>query len=223
MKIDIVSAKFQNSLALSKTSVFRGCVLNELGNDCSELFHNHQGDDGFRQQYPLIQYKSIDNKATILFIGKGVVEVGKILSICGRSAHIGRRTESLVLNGLTPFQYEVTFSRTPIKYRIKAWLPLNETNVKIYQSEPLLVPRLTMLEDILVANILSMSKGLGVYIDQRVECGICSISSPYTIECKQVPMVAFDVDFLCNMSLPDDIGLGKHVSLGFGLIKRMSH
>lgn len=34
-------------------------------------------------------------------------------------------------------------------------------------------------------------------------------------------MMGFDIRFKSNVSLPDYIGLGKGVSIGFGMIKRL--
>lgn len=70
--------------------------------------------------------------------------------------------------------------------------------------------------------ILSMCKGLGIYLDQKVETVITSLSPPKEVRFKNVPVISFDVTFHTNTYLPDNIGIGKHVSVGFGTIKNQN-
>lgn len=76
------------------------------------------------------------------------------------------------------------------------------------------------MERILVGNILTLAKGLGVTIEKRIQCKIKQSSEPYNVTHKDVKVMAFDVEFICNVSLPDNVGLGKAVSLGFGTVTK---
>ena len=77
-----------------------------------------------------------------------------------------------------------------------------------------------MMEKILTGNILSFAKGLGIYLDFGVECLIQQISHSGIRKFKNVQMTAYDIEFRCNVELPDHIGLGKGVSHGFGMLIR---
>ena len=84
--------------------------------------------------------------------------------------------------------------------------------------------RVSFLENILTANILSFLKGINVYIDNDLECHLLDVSDKYSIKTnKGVKMIAFDASFQINIELPDYIGLGKHSSLGYGLITKEKH
>ena len=78
--------------------------------------------------------------------------------------------------------------------------------------------KITLLEKILTANILSFAKGIGVHIENNIECKITSISEPYFPTYKQTKLTAFDVEFKTNVFLPNYIGLGKSSSVGFGIL-----
>lgn len=70
-----------------------------------------------------------------------------------------------------------------------------------------------------IGNILSFAKGMGIYFKDRITCKILEIEEPYWVIYKGVRMMAFNICFKSNLSLPDNIGLGKGVSLGNGLLR----
>ena len=78
--------------------------------------------------------------------------------------------------------------------------------------------RLAFLERILTGNILSFAKGIGIHFEQQITCSISEILRTDIIEYKNIKMTSFNLLFKSNVSLPDNIGLGKGVSLGNGTI-----
>jgi hypothetical protein len=134
--------------------------------------------------------------------------------------HIGRR---ITLAGDTSVNtQEVTLEcdDTMRAYEITRWLPLNQYNYSIYLQKRGLVEKLTMLEGILVGNILSFAKGVGTFFDKQVECHILDIQQTGNVQYKGVELMSFSAKFECNIPLPEYIGLGKSASLGNGIIKR---
>ena len=105
-------------------------------------------------------------------------------------------------------------------YHLRKWLPLNQENYAKYMAMESLADKYAMLEKLLTGNILSMAKGLGVHFERQVECKITAMEEPRLIVYKGVKMMAFDAEFKSNVSLPDYVGLGKGVSLGFGMVVR---
>jgi hypothetical protein len=75
------------------------------------------------------------------------------------------------------------------------------------------------LERILVGNVLSALKGMGIFIDWRLEAAILEWRTT-KVKAHQNEFMAFWGVFCINISLPDWIGLGKSVSKGFGTIER---
>jgi len=76
----------------------------------------------------------------------------------------------------------------------------------------------TFLNAILIGNLLSMAKGLGVVIEHRlnVHSHLEKVETHY----KGVEMTGFTGSFRVNMQIPEYIGIGKGVSQGFGVIRR---
>ena len=95
---------------------------------------------------------------------------------------------------------------------------LAEENYITYKETPSLVKRMEMLEQILTANILSFAKGVGVFYEAPVEVCLLDISEPKTAHYKNVKLLSFDVEFSCNVMLPEFVGLGKGVSKGYGVV-----
>ena len=109
---------------------------------------------------------------------------------------------------------------TEFRYTLRKWLPLSSDNYRTYQSLEGIVEQCSFLQNILIGNILSFCKGVGITIAQEIKCVITQIMETRTYTYKGVKMQGFDVEFKTNVSLPDYIGLGKGVSLGFGTVMR---
>lgn len=103
-------------------------------------------------------------------------------------------------------------------YKLSRWLPLNQDNYELFSSLESLQEKCAFLERLLVGNILSFAKGVGIFFDSEVEASIVDIEMMGQYKFKNVNMLGFDVVFSTNVSLPQYVGLGKGVSLGFGMI-----
>lgn len=80
------------------------------------------------------------------------------------------------------------------------------------------VERVTLLESILKGNLLSMLKGLDIHLEQELVVKITKLSDSYLLYNKGIGMTAFDADFLCNLTIPNFVGIGKNASIGFGVV-----
>lgn len=219
-KIRHLIIKFNNELSFAEIPLFRGAILNAIGEDVELLFHNHT-EDGFRYAYPLIQYKRIKKKASILCIGQGVESIAQFFSDSNFNIQLGERALTLEIDSILPRQSIVQVWDANFKYRIRNWLALNSENYQKYSEMEAYSERILFLEKILIGNLLSFAKGLGIEIDKEIVCKILSIEDPRLCVAKGVKMMSFDVVFKTNMSLPDYIGLGKHVSIGYGTVVRI--
>ena len=109
-----------------------------------------------------------------------------------------------------------------ITYRLLNWLPLNSKNYIEYQNLDSLLPRVQMLERVLIGNILSFLKGVGIHVDEQLKVLITDILGQRAATYKGVQLMTFDVEFKTNLTLPQDIGLGKNVSVGYGTLTRIT-
>jgi hypothetical protein len=83
--------------------------------------------------------------------------------------------------------------------------------------------RIDLLERILVGNLLSFAKGVGIEIEQQIICKLISFEEPRLVKVKGVKVMSFNCEFKTNMSLPDYMGIGKHASIGYGTVVKIEH
>ncbi|SFQ80165.1 CRISPR-associated endonuclease Cas6 [Hymenobacter arizonensis] len=195
--------------------------LGGLFRDHSPLLHNHFDDGTYRQHYPLVQYKVLNEVATLVGLNEGAAPLVQLflhireLDLAGKrhpvlDKHI--RHESAAI-GLGTELYRYRF--------VTRWLPLNQGNHRDYQAlEP--AARRMQLTRILTNNILALLKAANVYAPQLPRLMVhLALSEPVLTQFKNQPMLGFGGEFVANVVLPDGLGLGKSVARGFGSVQRL--
>lgn len=210
--------RFGNEISQRDILLFRGAII-KATESSSILFHNHVG-DGLRYAYPLIQYKRIGGKAAIVCIGEGTEAIGEFFANCNFDVSLANRPVHLEIEKVQSYQTLVQVWNDEFVYSLRKWLPLNQENYEKYLHSESIVEKYAMLEKTLVGNILSFAKGIDIHFDKEVMAKIQQIKEPRLMTHKGVRMMSFDLVFRSNVSLPDFIGLGKGVSLGFGVVTK---
>lgn len=219
-KIRLLTLKFKNVIANNEVKWFRGAVIEAIhGSDV--LFHNHM-DDNYRYSYPLIQYKRIRQCAAMVCMGAGVESIGSFFASYDNRMRIGDRNEVMEIDYLRPSVYTVQVWNSEFTYRLHRWLPLNAGNYHAYRLLATDDERRLFLQKILVGNILSFAKGMGIFLDRELSCNIGRVVRQYVIPYKGVALMAFDIVFTANISLPPYMGLGKNASLNCGIVTPVS-
>lgn len=216
-KIKYLTLKFNNKIAHHELPLLRGAINESLQDKSSVLFHNHEG-DGFRYAYPLIQYKCINQQASLVCINEGTEAVGLLLMQGNFVCRLGENEVELEIDAVKAGQALLQIWDSAFAYHLRKWLPLNQDNYEEFQQLEGIAEKCSFLERILIGNILSMGKGLGVHFEKEITCKITQLSEPRLMKLKGIKMMAFDVEFKSNVSLPDYFGLGKGASLGFGMV-----
>ena len=216
--INTLVIRFKNRIQQWEIPLFRGAIIEAVGENCSQLFHNHEG-DGFRYNYPLIQYKRINGQAAIVCIGQGVEEIGAFFRNSNFSLKLGDKpATNFEIESIIPHRTLVQVWNDSFHYYLHNWLPLNPENHQKYMEMEGIVERTQMLEKILIGNILSACKGLGITVEGEITCKILQTSEPQVTRYKQMPYVSLDGEFKSNITLPNYIDLGKGASTGHGII-----
>lgn len=218
--INTLTLIFDGEIADKEVPLFRGAVLASMRGQADILYHNHQGEDGYRYAYPLIQYKRVNGRAAMVCINEGAEQIGHFLVGGAREYRIGNRQVTMSPSTLFPASHVTQTWTEERAYTILRWLPLNPENYKRYQAATSMIERIALLEGILKANILSMAKGLGIHVTEVIKVTLTAISAPYQLKNKGVSLMAFDAEFTTNFNLPDYIGLGKNASIGYGVVTR---
>ena len=63
-----------------------------------------------------------------------------------------------------------------------------------------------------------MLKGLDIHLEQELLVKITQLSDPYIVYNKGIGMTAFNADFNCNLTIPNNVGIGKNASIGYGIV-----
>lgn len=198
---------------------FRGAIAEKAGLE-NELFHQHGKDGKLLYQYPKIQYKTIRKQSAILGLDEGVDNLHHLFSSPDWQIEVSGRKDKLTIDELRLKWVTLQVWDKHFKYKLNRWLALNSKNYLTYKKLPL-EERRPFLEKILVANILAMAKGLNWEVDKAIEVQILEYESFGTTTLKKTKMMAFEVVFTTNVSLPNYMGLGKSTSLGFGNVKQI--
>ena len=216
-KIRVLDIEFENEIKAWEVPGFRSAVIQLAGKE-NTLFHNHLGKD-YSFAYPLIQYKRILKKPHLVRIEDGVDEVhhffeNKQEGLMFGDRHYELNVENIHLNRFTIQVWDKSFN-----YFIQDWLAFNQDNYKVYKSLPFDLERIEFLEKILMGNILSFAKGIGWSVEKEIKLRIIDVLRTNIVSVKGVKREAFTLRFATNVFLPNNIGLGKNASIGFGVVK----
>jgi len=196
---------------------FRGAI-NKLLNNSEVLAHNHTS-TGMRYAYPLVQYGTDGVFTQIRAIGEGLRLFEQMPDWRHFQVKLSERSVQFQMVRVR----EQQFSLQPVldfkTYYLQSWLPLNQQNVTRFRALSSPDEKVRLLQQILTGNILSMAKGCGMQVKGHLEVFVEEIYQQQTVKYKQVPFESFSLKFKTNMLLPDQLGLGKGVSNGFGTIR----
>ena len=209
MKIDTTLLILKtNKKVKQETSKFRGFMGREF--EKYPILHNHYGEDKFLYSYPLVQYQIIEGQPSIL----GIEEGAEILKEIYPQITELRLVDSYYKvedHMLFDKEYDVNSANEEIQYKfVTPWLALNTKNFQQFKQIQDWKEKKIMLNKILVGNILSMSKGLGIIVNRRihVKSNLDQVFTDY----KGVNMLAFTGEFRANFKIPHFMGFGKGVS-----------
>lgn len=209
---------YNTEISYKDIPLFRGAVLRSLGDRADVLYHNHIGEDAFRYSYPFIQYKRLNGKAAITCVEEGADIIGQFMSETPDSIMVGPKELKCEVARVLPARILVQTWNHTFNYHLSRWLPLNSKNYLLFKSTDDENERKAMLEKILKGNLLSMLKGIGIHLEDELLVRITSLSDSYIIYNKGIALMAFNADFTSNLSIPNNLGIGKNASIGCGII-----
>ncbi len=196
----------------------RGAIAS-LHRDWS-IMHQHLGRQ-YLYQHPLVQYKVIDNIPMVAGLGVGA-ELLAALEPPRRLVLNHAPVEFKDVRVISEI-YEPDFS-TPHRFHFATpWLALNEENHKLYrlmQDDGQAIAIRQLLERILIGNILSFAKGLGLSILAQLQARIANWHAE-PVRAKQEEsglMLGFAASGEITFSAPPLWGFGKQSSRGNGVM-----
>ena len=186
----------------------------------SPLLHNHFNDGTLRYAYPLVQYKVLKNIPTLVGLDEGAkLLVELFLDI--QELEIDEVNFPVSTKNIKHQPTEMGVKDDLFQYRFETlWMPLNQENYKNYLTLDE-AEKQDSLNRILRNNILALLKFMD---DSKVEEKILvkfTKTQETNTNFKNVKMLAFGGTFTTNVLIPNNLGLGKSVSRGFGSITQI--
>ncbi|MEN8905712.1 MAG: CRISPR-associated endonuclease Cas6 [Clostridiales bacterium] len=218
MELHVLEFKMEGiNIKSSDIPKLRGYIANKFP-EYLEL-HNHIDKSKYNYGYPLIQYKSINKIPYIIAISNAALIIYEIMPEI-QSIKIKDKILKIYEKGVKVDRKLFGHSNNMIEYEFKnPWLPLNQKNYIEYK-EYCDKDRTELLRNIMIGNILSMSKSFNYWFDKKLEIKLNI--KPIRVNFKNNEMTAFKGNFIVNFNIPDYFGIGKSVSRGFGTIKKKS-
>ncbi|MEK6482144.1 CRISPR-associated endonuclease Cas6 [Catalinimonas sp. 4WD22] len=216
-KLKYLRVEFEGDIRPHEIPAFRGAVIDKVGRE-HDIFHNHNKLDGHIYRYPLVQYKSIRKHPSLLCIDFGVEEIHHFFQNKDWSIELSGRKLNMSISQLDMKQYNLQTWDKLFHYNIRNWIALSQESYKDYQQFENLTDRIRFLETKLIGNILSFAKGVDWHVDKQIEAHIQDLKEPRWVSLKGKKVLGFNLDFSSNVFLPNFIGLGKSVSLGYGTV-----
>lgn len=215
----LLRVQFAGDLRPHEIPALRGAVAAHAGPE-NLLLHNHQPDGGLRYRYPLVQYQHRHGYPTLLALNDGVEAVQEFLQQPDWQLRFADgRPMPLQLHRLEVRQHRLHVTERPFVYQLHQWLALNQENFERYERTPGLGARLQLLEKLLTAHILSFATGVGWQVEAPLRVELLDLHPPRLVSGRDHRAMAFSGTFQVNAYLPDGIGLGRHVSLGYGTVR----
>lgn len=217
-RIQYLHLTLQDELPPHQLSGLRGAIAHKAGWEHTH-FHNHDGQkDKYLYRYPLIQYKAIRRQPSLLCLEDAVQSVQALFLQPDREVEVNGRPLSLKIERMDMRHYTLQTWSQLYSFRIRNWIGLNQKNYRIYQELNSEKEKIQLLERCLVGSILSFSSGLGWFVEQPIRLKITSLPQMRRVKYKGISVLGFSFTFRCNIYLPLYVGLGKGVSLGYGIV-----
>ena len=205
----------------SQIHKFRGFIGN-LFRDY-DLLHNHDQVTGkMIYRYPLIQFKLINCIPAIIAVTDQAVDLFSLLFMKLNEIFIEDMKIPVFEKDLHVENVEFGYINETFMYEfISPWMALNQKNFRRYAESDSEIEKTRILRQTLIANILSMSKYLGCWLEKEQKIHVEIRTSEKPVNLKGKTMIGFTGMFKTNFMIPDGLGIGKSVSRGFGTVRRV--
>lgn len=182
-------------------------------------FHGHL-DGKLIYRHPLIQYKIFGGTPLVIGLKEGAYLLKAIPTL--DNIEIYRKQYRVIKQNTVSDAHSFGLADKIIRYSFESpWIGLNEGNHIKFHATKSSSDANALLDRIMIGNLLSMSKSLGVSVDERIHL-ISNLEVQESIEVKQgVRLLGFTGEFESNFIIPELWGIGKFSSRGYGTVRRL--
>lgn len=201
---------------------FRAAVIEKSRRE-SSLFHNHLEDKKYIYRYPLIQYKVTDKKASLICLNEATEDIHYLLKQNNFDFRIGDKTLKYEFEDVRLKYERIQTYTEDFKYNVLNWMALNQENYREFQKLESLIERMQYLQELLEKHIRIFMDAMNAIEPIPLKVKLQEIKQEKHIEYKDIFHLTFTLNFTCNLHIPNYVGLGKGVSVGFGIVKKLNN
>lgn len=214
MKIRKLKVTILSSVTPAQLYAFRKAVQEWVG-DTGQGVLTQIG----QEQYPLAQYRSEQGSGQIILLN----EAADIFADC-----LASRQHAIKMAGTTTSNFRIeklemaeipatTEKLSNFKYKICNWVPLSQSNYKLFKN---MQQQEELLTNLMVRHIANYCHAVGYPIsDDEIRVDIINKMSSKPATIGSAKLMSFSGEFKTNINLPKGIGLGRFASLGWGIVK----
>ncbi len=220
----MLSVTFAEEIQPNELENFRGALIEKVGLE-HERYHNHNnakdGSPAFHYRYPLVQYQLLRRRPRLLFLEEAIEDARHFFTRPDWDFTMNGRPYQSTVAELKASQYEIGLTPGQYRhYRLRRWQALNTDNFQSYRQLETLTAKVAFLERVLTGQLLSFFSGVGHRLPERFGLALTDWHYSGAALYKGVRVCTFGLSFRTDLLLPPGVGLGKGVSLGFGMVGR---
>lgn len=203
-----------DSLSLLHARWLRGAIARLI--DRPE-FHHHVGKQVV-YEHPLIRYSTSGSTASVVGLAEGAFLLRRLPPL--ESLLLGSQEYRVLKHNVEANRIVVGSTDDLISYRFQSpYLPLNQDNYSRWAGSNASQQR-QLLQKIVVGNVLSMCKAIGLHISERLSAEVNLVEDDWYELKPKVRLLGFTGSIKVNFQFPDGWGIGKSSARGFGTIMR---
>jgi len=194
--------------------------------DLRSFFHKKSADytqlhkdltQGFIHRYPVVQCKQIKGVIMVMGVGQGA---DLLHEISGSAQEFRCGETSCIMTSRDPEIRDEEFGISDEVHTyefLTPWLALNQQNAKKFYDLKGKPDRDAFMQKILTGHLITLAKSLDYDLPAPVTCKSRVRFRRERIQKENV--MVFLGTFGTNLTIPDYLGIGQSVSLGFGTIR----
>lgn len=204
----------------SEIKFFRTFV-NDMLNWQNKLFHhlNHEGEE--LESYPVIQYRLFKGRASLFGINEGGDAISKFVA-----ENMFGFPEEMQLISLKSEELDISISLDKYLYKIHYYVPFSKAEYLRWVSLEGLIHRLSIVEEMILSDILAFLQDMDISgfnndIWVKIESFEDKGNTLLTRQIDEEQARAFNISFTSNVTLPNDIAIGKGVIYNYGVLSKV--
>ena len=175
------------------------------------------------EHYPLLQFKTRYShgrlEPMLMVIGQKIAALQQLINAESRFIRFGQRTEALDISYFKPLTFEMRTDQGFHTYNLFKYHAFNQENYQTFRGLSDSKAQLVFLEELLRGHLETFVKGVGWMPDPPIIVKNLQLKQQDILHCPEYKPHCFDLRFRTNLWIPEHIGLGRRVSLGFGTLR----